>query len=120
MIRRVLKNKLVALGYAATYVESKIKEFNISIDASQYTESELVQKIKVITYDKPTAEIPKFFLNVKAELVDKFLFDGKLTPFTKFSVVGSQISLVDYSLVEKLCIIGLTADADIFILMYMP
>lgn len=120
MIRRVLKNKLVALGYAATYVESKIKEFNISIDASKYTESELVQKIKVITYDKPTAEIPKFFLNVKAELVDKFLFDGHLKPFTKFSVVGSQISLVDYSLVEKLCIIGLTADADIFILIYMP
>ena len=35
MIRRVLKNKLVALGYAATYVESKIKEFNISIVISE-------------------------------------------------------------------------------------
>lgn len=120
MIRRVLKNKLVALGYAATYIESKIKEFNISIDTSNYTESELNQKIQVLMYDKPTTEVPRFFLNVNGKLVDKFLFDGQANAFTKFSIIGSQISLLDYPLGEKLCAIGITKDADIIILMYMP
>lgn len=120
MIRRVLKNKLVELGYAVSYVESKMKEFSITVNSEKYTESELIQKIKVIVYDRPTSEIPKFFLNVKGELVDKFLFDGKITPFTKFSVIGSQISLLDYSLAEKLCIIGLTTEADILVLLYAP
>lgn len=120
MIKRVLKNKLVALGYAATYVENKIKEFEISVDATNYTESELNQKIKVLMCDKPTTEVPKFFLNINGELVDKFLFDGKLNTFTKLSAIGSQISLLDYPLAEKLCIIGLTKDADILILLYMP
>ena len=54
MIKRVLKNKLVALGYAATYVESKMKELNVAIDTSQYTESELIQKIEVFFYEKRT------------------------------------------------------------------
>ena len=120
MIRRVLKNKLVELGYAVSYVESKIKEFNITIDTEKYTESELIQKIKIVVYDKPTTEIPRFFLNVKGELRDKFLFDGKLNPFNKFSVIGSQISLLDYPLAEKLCIVGLTEKADILILLYNP
>ncbi len=120
MIRRVLKNKLVELGYAVSYVENKIKEFNITVSIENYTESELIKKIKVITYDKPTTEIPRFFLNVKGELVDKFLFDGKLSPFTKFSIIGSQISLLDYPLAEKLCIVGMTANADIMILLYVP
>ena len=120
MIKRVLKNKLVALGYAATYVENKMKEFNSNIDTSKYTESDLIQKIKVLVYDKPTAEIPRFFLNVKGELVEKFLFDGRLSTLTKFSVIGSQISLLDYPLTEKLCIIGLTEKLDILILLYNP
>ena len=120
MIKRVLKNKLVELGYAVSYVETKIKEFNISVDTSKYTESELFQKIKVIIYDRPTTEIPRFFLNVKGELVDKFLFDGKLMPFSKFSIIGSQISLVDYPLGEKLCIIGTTEEAEVLILIYNP
>ena len=120
MIKRVLKNKLVALGYAATFVENKIREFNISVDTSKYTENDLIQKIKVIVYDKPTAEIPSFFLNVKGDLVEKFLFDGKLNTLSKFSVIGSQISLLDYSVCEKLCIIGITKELDILILMYMP
>jgi len=120
MIKRILKNKLVALGYAATYVESKIKELGVSVDTSAYTEAELIQKIKVVTYEKPTAEISRFFLNVDGKLVDKFLFDGKVNVFTKFSVVGSQISLLDYPLGEKICMIGITKNAEIWIILYMP
>ena len=116
MIKRVLKNKLVALGYAATYVENKIKEFDISVDVSEYTESDLSQKIKVFMFDKPTAEIPKFFLNITGEFKDKFLFEGNLNAFTNLSAIGSQISLLDYPLEEKLCIIGVTQKADISIL----
>ena len=120
MIRRVLKNKLIELGYAVTYIENKIREFNFSVDTSQYTESDLQAKIKVIFYDKPTTEIPRFFLNVKGDLVDKYLFEGNITPLTKFSVIGSQISLLDYCLSEKVCLIGVTAEADIYIIIYLP
>ena len=120
MIKRILKNKMVALGYAAAYVENKIKEFNISVDANEYTESELADKIKVIIYEKPTAEISRFFLNIDNKLEDKFLFDGKINAFTKFSIIGSQISLLDYPLGEKLCVIGITKKCDIWILLYMP
>lgn len=120
MIRRVLKNKLVGLGYATTYVESKVKEFNITVDTSQLTESEILQKLHVIVYEKPTAEIPKFFLNTSGNLVDKFLFDGKVNAFPRFSVIGSQVNLVDYPLDEKACMIGITADAEIYLVLYMP
>ena len=42
-------------------------------------------KIKVIVYEKPTAEISRFFLNIDNKLEDKFLFDGKINAFPKFS-----------------------------------
>ena len=120
MIRRVLKNKLVSLGYATSFVESKMKELSISVDVSKYTESELQKKIEVRMFEKPTAEIPRFFLNIQGNLIDKFVFDGQVNVFTKFSIVGSQLSLVDYPLSEKLCAIGFTKESDIIILLYVP
>ena len=120
MIRRVLKNKLVSLGYGAGFVENKIREFSVSVDTSKYTESELMGRIEVISYDQPTAEIPRFYLNISGELQDIFLFDGKVDSFAKFSTVGSQISVVDYPLAESLCIIGVTKDKRIIILIYNP
>ena len=120
MIKRVLKNKLVSLGYGAGFVENKMREFSITVDADKYTESELQQKINVITVERPTAEIPRFFLNISYDFVDKFVFDGKLDSFAKFSMVGSQILICDYPLSENLCMIGITKDIDIYILVYNP
>ena len=120
MIRRVLKNKLVSLGYGAGFVENKMREFSITVDTSKYTESELMARVEVISYDQPTAEIPRFYLNLSGKLQDKFLFDGKIDNFAKFSTVGSQISIVDYPLSQSLCIIGITKDKKIIILVYSP
>ena len=120
MIRRVLKNKLVSLGYGAGFVENKIREFNVSVDTSQYTESELMARIEVISYDQPTAEIPRFYLNIEGKYQDIFVFDGRVDNFAKFSTVGSQISVVDYPLAESLCIIGVTKEKKIIILIYTP
>ena len=41
MIKRVLKNKLASLGYGAGFVENKLRDFNITVDASGHTESEI-------------------------------------------------------------------------------
>ena len=120
MIRRVLKNKLVSLGYSAGFVEQKIRELVVSVDASRYTESELQERVEVYTFDEPNAEIPRFYLNISHEFVDRFVFDGKVDSFAKFSVVGSQILICDYSLSDKLCIIGITPDVKIYILCYTP
>ena len=120
MIKRVLKSKLVSLGYGAGFVEGKMKEFAISLDASKYTEGELQQRVNVIFCEKPNATIPRFYLNIEKTYIDKFIFDGKLDSFAKFSMVGSQIMTCDYTLSEKLCIIGITEDLQIDILMYNP
>ncbi len=120
MIKRVLKNKLVSLGYGAGFVEQKLRDFPVTVDASKYTEGELMQKVEVIEFDEPNADIPRFYLNISYNFIDRFVFDGKVDTFAKLSVVGSQIMICDYSLSDKLCIIGVTADANIAILCYTP
>ena len=40
MIKRVLKSKLASLGYGAGFVENRIRELAVSVDANKYTESE--------------------------------------------------------------------------------
>ena len=60
MIKRVLKNKLVSLGYGAGFVEQKLRDFPVTVDASKYTEGELLQKVEVLEYDEPNADIPRF------------------------------------------------------------
>ena len=104
MIKRVLKNKLVSLGYGASFVEQKMKEFTTSIDTSKYTEAELQQRVDVIVYDRPTADIPRFYLNIKKPYVNQFVFDGKIDSFAKLSFVGSQVIVCDFELSSKLCV----------------
>ena len=120
MIKRVLKSKLVSLGYGAGFIETKMREFPISVDASQYTENELQQKVNVINIDKPCADIPRFYLGISHIFVDKYVIDGKVDSFAKFSMVGSQILICDFKLSEKLCIVGITENVDIYILIYNP
>ncbi len=97
-----------------------MRDFAISVDASKYTESELNDRIEEIYYDKPSAGIPKFYQGISHNFVNKYVFDGKLDVFAKFSNVGSQISVCDFKLSEKLCIVGITEDVKIYILLYTP
>ncbi len=120
MIKRVLKNKLASLGYNAQMIENKIKELTIKTDFSKYTESELIEKLKIVAMDKPSAEIPRFFLNLNGKFVEQFVFDGELSPFNKFSMLGSQLSLVDFRLDKSVCLMGISKEKDIFLLVYFP
>ena len=120
MIRRVLKSKLVGLGYGAGYIEKKTREFAFTVDASQYTEGELVPRVEIITYEGPTADIARYYLNINENFQDRFVFDGKIDSIPKFSSFGSQMNVVDYKLSEKLCFIGITSDCKIKIIFYNP
>ena len=120
MIRRVLKSKLVGLGYGAGFTDKKTREFAFTVDASQYTEGELIPRVEIITYNEPTADIARYYLNINENFQDRFVFDGKLDSVPKFSSFGSQINVVDYKLSEKLCFIGITKDCKIKIIFYNP
>lgn len=75
MIVEALKNKLVGLGYAESFIEPKLREFNMSIlDNKTATESD----IKASMFVKPTESILRFFLDVDGKLISKFVFDGNI------------------------------------------
>lgn len=74
----------------------------------------------MLYYDSPTPEVPRFYLNISKDYTDRFVFDGQLDYSSKFSSVGSQIIICDYVLTEKICMIGITKDLNIDILVYTP
>jgi hypothetical protein len=120
MIKRVLKNKLASLGYGAGFIENKIRSFVCTVDVSKYTEADLDQKVELVTYDTPTADIQRQFLNIGGNVQDKFVFDGQLDVSSKLCSIGSQMTVADYKLGSKLCVVLIDAEANIKILFYNP
>lgn len=117
MIIDALKNKLVELGFAESFVEPKLKEFNMSILDNK---EDTVDSIKANIYIKPTVSILRFFLDVEQNLINKFIFDGNIQLQTVVTEIGTQITVPNYELDRALCIIGITAHLDIEILLYNP
>ena len=97
-----------------------MRDFSVSVDTSKYTEADLDSRVEILFFDKPVPAIQRFYLNISYDFVDKFVFDGKIDTFAKFSMVGSQINICDFTISEKICIIGVTKDARFYILSYAP
>ncbi|MBO5179028.1 MAG: MucBP domain-containing protein [Clostridia bacterium] len=117
MIFEALKNKLVELGYAESFVEPKLREFNMSILDNKRETKDL---IKAIIYNRPNVSILRFFLDVEQRLINKFVFDGDIELKTIPTQIGIQMTIPDYVLDKKLCIIGITEHLEIEILVYSP
>ena len=117
MIFEALKNKLVELGYAESFIEPKLREFNMSILDNRNNYNDL---IKTFIYNRPNVSILRFFLDVEERLINKFVFDGNIELKTIPTQIGSQMTIPDYSLDKKLCIIGITEHLEIEILIYNP
>ncbi len=120
MIKKVLKSKLVSLGYGAGFVEGKVRNMTFTVDTSKYTEAELSNRVDIVFYDNPTAEIQRLFLNIEGNSKDKAVFDGQIDVRQKMSAIGSQMTVADYQLDKKLCIVFVNAEAKIKIIFYNP
>lgn len=117
MIIEALKKKLVGLGYANSFIEPKLKEFNMSIlDNKNGTEDD----IKASVYTKPNAYMLRFFLDTEQHLVSKFVFDGSVQLKTVMTSIETQMTVPDYELDKKLCIVGITEHLELEVVVYNP
>ncbi|MBR4110299.1 MAG: MucBP domain-containing protein [Clostridia bacterium] len=117
MIFEALKNKLVELGYAESFVEPKLREFNMSILENKPDTNDV---IKVSVFNKPNVHVLRFFLDVEQRLINKFVFEGEIELKTVATQIGAQMTVPDYFLDRKLCLIGITEHLELEIIIYNP
>jgi len=118
MYKQIIKDKFKLLGFVLENIDEKLEELNNLIPLSQYSALELDEKIQIIQYEKPNQEISKFYLNREFEKF--FLLHGKIN-YTKQELLGEfSFDFVDFPLTENLCMIGMTKENNIKILMFLP
>lgn len=113
-----LKEKLLELGYSQSYIENNLKALEEYLKEEKFWKKE--ENISVEKYQQPTEEIPKFFLNV-GDIFEKILvFDGNIHSVYKENSLNDSIQFADYSLCDKICLIGIFKNKKIKILYYEP
>lgn len=113
-----MKEKLSELGYSQSYIEDKLKSLEEYLQEEKIWKSE--DKIFVEKWQQPTEEIPKLFLNVGNIFEKVLLFDGNINSIYKENSLNDSIQFADYSLCDKICLIGVLKDKKIKILYYEP
>lgn len=113
-----LKEKLFELGYSQSYIENNLKPLEEYLKEEKFWKKE--ENISIEKYQQPTEEIPKFFLNV-GDIFEKVLvFDGNINSIYKENSLNDSIQFADYSLCDKVCLIGILKNKKIKILYYEP
>jgi hypothetical protein len=121
MYKEILMKKLIDLGYSESIINEKLDKFDFSLlDQNRLTEEEYSKNIEVIEYTKPNVEIIRSFLNTDNIYVQRIPIEGILTVGTDTSKTGSSMTIVDYKLNQKICLLTLNNDCKIEILIYNP
>ena len=102
-----LKEKLIGLGYALSYIDDKLKDWDECLKSGKAWESD-DDDISIEKWQKPTEEIPKFFLNVDNLFEKVLLFDGDVYSVYKENSLNDTIQFADYSVCNKLCLLRIT------------
>ena len=103
-MKRRLKEKLIELGYALSYIDDKLKDWDDFLTSGKVWEGD-VDDISVEKWQKPTEEIPKFFLNVDKLFEKVLLFDGDVHSIYKENTLNESIQFADYLVCNKLCLL---------------
>lgn len=113
-----LKEKLSELGYSQSYMEDKLKLLEEYLEEEKLWKSE--DNIFIEKWQQPTEEIPKFFLNIGDVFEKVLVFDGNIYSIYKENSLNDSIQFADYSLCDKICLIGIFKNKKIKILYYEP
>lgn len=113
-----LKEKLLELKYSQSYIENNVKALEEYLKEEKFWKKE--ENIYIEKYQQPTEEIPKFFLNVGNVFEKVLVFDGDIHSIYKENSLNDSIQFADYSLCDKICLIGILKDKKIKILYYEP
>lgn len=103
-MKNKLKKKLTELGYALSYIEERLKEWNNFLKEEKDWEGE-EDDVVVEKWQKPTEEIPKFFLNIGNIFETVIVFDGDIHSIYKNNIFNDKIQFADYFVSNKLCLI---------------
>lgn len=99
-----LKEKLIELGYALSYVEDKLKEWDDCLEEKKAWEIS-DDDVTIQKWEQPTEEIPKFFLNTEKIFEKILVFDGDVYTVYKENTLEDKLQLADYLVCNKLCLI---------------
>lgn len=117
MIKDVLKNKLKSIGYIGDKIEEEIEKMDFSILVSNDIKED---DIEVIKYESPDAEIERAFLNTDSKYVKVSMIDGEADVKTVPLPTGEKMTLLDFYLDKKLCLVLITIEMKIEIVFYSP
>ena len=90
-----LKEKLTELGYALSYIDNRLKEwgdYDVKVEKDWEGEDD---DIVVEKYEKPTEEIPKFFLNIDNLYEKVFVFEGDVHSVYKENILNDKIQFAE-------------------------
>lgn len=122
MIKELLKSRLINLGYNQDKFERKIEEIDFSIfnKIINADEKKLSSIIKIISFEKPNAEIMRTFLNIDRKNIQQVVIDGEMQVKNLDTATNGKILIADYMLDKSLCFITVTTDMLIEIILYNP
>lgn len=118
MIRETLKNKLKNIGYTDEFIDKHLNEVNFNLLSIKKEVKE--EEINLRQYNVPSVEIERAFLNVDGNYLQTVLFDGDVEIKTIQIPTGSRLTLVDFALDQKLCIVLINSEMNLEIVFYNP
>lgn len=109
-----IRQELIAKGYYPEDIEEKIARLGRMIDLNSYAK----EQIEVIRYEIPSYEISRFYMDETFEKI--LVLEGEIH-FVETSLLDiPKFTFPDYSLSHNLCLIGLTKEKTIKIILYLP
>ena len=109
IIEKVLKKKLVGMGYDEEKISNQLKQIDFDlIDKQIAFENEAEDYINIIEYSEPNVEIPRMLINYDKNYIQTVVIDGNVNLSTAITSINTSMPVVDYKLSDTVCIVATT------------
>ena len=121
IIEKVLRKKLVGMGYDEEKISNQLKQIDFDlIDKQIAFENEAEDYIKIIEYSEPTVEVPRMLINYDKNYIQTVVIDGDINLSTAITSINTSMPIVDYKISSTVCIVATTLSLGVEILIYSP
>ena len=121
IIEKVLRKKLVGMGYDEEKISNQLKQIDFDlIDKQIAFENEAEDYINMIEYSEPNVEIPRMLINYDKNYIQTVVIDGNVNLSTAITSINTSMPVVDYKLSDTVCIAATTLSLRVEILIYSP
>lgn len=118
MIKDILKNKLKSIGYFGETIDKHIDEVNFGLLVNGDNLKE--EDIEVTVYGTPDVNIERAFLNIDSKYLGMTIFDGVVEVKTVQLPTTGKMTVMDYPLDKRMCLVLITSDMKMEIILYSP